>query len=66
METDLSEKLKGKVKIGKVNVGDNESLAQKFEVSSIPNMVVFKDGKMVDRFVGSISGDELEEKLKKY
>ena len=63
---ELNEKLKKKVKFGKVNVGDNEALAKKFNVSSIPNFVLFKDGKPVEQFVGSISGDELEGRLKKF
>lgn len=62
---ELSEKLKGKVKIGKVNVEENSSLAEKFEVRSIPNMVLLQDGKELTRFVGSVSSEELEEKLLK-
>ena len=63
---DLSEKLKGKVKFGKVNVGESgQDLAQKFNVSSIPNFTVFKDGKMVDQFIGSMTEEDIEEKLNK-
>lgn len=61
---DMSEKFEGKIKFGKVNVEDNQELAQKFEVSSIPNFVMFKDGEVVDRFMGAMQEDELEEKLK--
>jgi len=63
---EVSEKFRKKIKFGKVNVGDNQQLASKFEVSSIPNFVLFKDGKPVERFVGAISSDELEERLKKF
>jgi len=63
---ELNEKMKGKVKVGKVNVEDNSKIAQKFGVSSIPNFVLFKDGKPIDQFVGSVSEDELESKLKKF
>ena len=63
---ELSEKFKGKIKIAKVNVEENQSLAEKFEVRSIPNFVLFKDGKAIDNFVGSVSGEELEEKLEKH
>ena len=62
---ELAEKLKGKIKIGKVNVGDYPEIAQKFNVSSIPNFIVFKDGKQVDSFTGTMYSEELEEKLKK-
>ena len=60
---DLSENFKGKIKFGKVNIGEANELAQKYSVSSIPNFVVFKDGKVIDQFVGSLSEEELEEKL---
>ena len=61
---ELSEKFKGKIKFGKVNVEDNQTLAGKFNVRSIPNFVLFKDGKPVENFVGSISEEDFEEKLK--
>ncbi len=61
---ELSEKFKGKVKFAKVNVEDNKELAQEFEVNSIPNFILFKEGKPVERFIGAIPGEEFEEKLK--
>lgn len=63
---ELSEKFSGKIKFGKVNVEENQELAQKFKVSSIPNFILFKDGKIVEKFVGAISSESLEEKLEKY
>ena len=63
---ELSEKLKGKVKFGKINIEDNQDLAQKFEVRSIPNLVLFKNGNTIERFIGSMTGEELEERLKKF
>lgn len=60
----LSEKFKGKIKFGKIDVGDNQELARKFNVSSIPNFTLLKDGKIVEQFIGSMSSEELEEKLK--
>ncbi len=63
---ELEEKFKGKIKFGKVNVEDNQKIAQKYEVSSIPNMVLLKDGKVIDRFIGSMSAEELEDKLREH
>lgn len=63
---ELSEKFKGKIKFGKVDVGAYPNLAIKFCVRSIPNLTLLKDGKVIDQFVGSISGDGLENKLNKY
>lgn len=62
---ELSEKFKGKIKFGKVNIGDNETLAKKFHISSIPNFILLKDGKPVERFIGAMSKEELEKKLEK-
>ena len=63
---DLSEKFGGKIKIGKVNVAEEQEIASKFNVSSIPAFKVFKDGEVVDEFVGAVSAEELEEKLNSY
>ena len=61
---DLSEKFKEKIKFGKVNVGEGgQELAQKYSVSSIPNFTLFKDGKVIKQFVGSMTEDDFEEKL---
>ena len=62
---ELSAKFNGKIKFGKVNVDDNQQLAGKYKVQSIPNMILFKDGKQINQFIGGISSDELEDKLKK-
>jgi len=62
---ELNQKFNGKIKFGKVNVDDNQELAGKFKVQSIPNLIVFKDGKQVNQFIGSNSAEDLEEKLKR-
>lgn len=63
-----AEKLAGKAVIAKVNVdeGGNKPLAAKFGVMSIPNMVLFKDGKEVDRVVGYIDKDEIIKLMSKH
>ncbi|MEK6905996.1 MAG: thioredoxin [Nanoarchaeota archaeon] len=63
---ELSEKFSGKIKFGKVNVDDNQKLSQKFSVFSIPSFIIFKEGKITDKLVGSVSSEELEEKLEGY
>jgi thioredoxin 1 len=63
---EISEKFNKKIKFGKVNVGENEALAKKFNVSSIPNFILFKDGKIVENFVGAMDAEELEDKLNKF
>lgn len=63
---ELSEKFKGKIKFGKVNTEDNQELAQKFRISSIPNFILFKDGKQVEQFIGGMTADDFSEKLGKF
>ena len=63
---ELSEKFKGKIKFGKINVDDNQNLAQKFGVMSIPNFVLFKDGKKANQFVGAMAEEDFEKKLKSF
>ncbi len=60
---EVAENLSGKLKIGKVDVQENQSLASKHGVSSIPNFVLFKNGEVVEQFVGAIPAEELEEKI---
>jgi thioredoxin 1 len=51
---ELAEELDGKLKIGKVNVDENQELAMQYRVSSIPAFVLFKNGQAVDRVVGAM------------
>jgi thioredoxin len=60
---EMSEKFKGKIKVAKVNVEDAQEIAQKFNVSSIPTFIIFKDGKVVEQFTGGMSEEDLENKL---
>ena len=50
--SEIAEEYKDKVKVGKVNVDEEEELAAMFRVSSIPLLVVMKDGKVVNSAVG--------------
>ncbi|HEY1603080.1 MAG TPA: thioredoxin [Pirellulales bacterium] len=49
---ELAQEYKGTVKIGKINIDDSPSAATQFGVSSIPTLMIFKGGEVVDRFVG--------------
>lgn len=51
------------VKIGKVNIDDNPRAAQKYGVSSIPTLLVFKGGEVTDTFVGVRPKAQLQEAL---
>ena len=63
---DISEEFKGKAKVGKINIDDQTEIANKFEVSSIPTFIVFKDGEPVERITGAVNQDELSEAIQKH
>jgi thioredoxin 1 len=60
---ELATEKAGKVKIGKVNVDENPNLAAQFSVRSIPMLVFFKGGKVVDTVVGVQSKGALAAKV---
>ena len=49
---DVAEELAGRAKVVKVNVDQERMLAATYQVMSIPNLLVFKDGEVVENFVG--------------
>ncbi len=59
----LGVELQGKMKVAKVNVDENPDLAGKFNVMSIPTMLIFKNGQAVDQVVGAMPKDRLLAKL---
>jgi len=48
----LATSFAGKVRVGKMNIDDNPKVASDLGISSIPTVILFKGGQMVDRFVG--------------
>jgi len=62
---ELSEELKGKANIGKVNVDNEPELASQFGVMSIPTLILFKDGQPVDKMVGLQSKAVLQNKIQR-
>ncbi|MFA6537080.1 MAG: thioredoxin [Patescibacteria group bacterium] len=55
----------GKVKIGKVNVDANQAVAEKFGIMSIPTLMIFKNGEVVEVMMGLQNKESLKEKLLK-
>jgi len=55
-----------KIKFVRINVDDAQELANKYEVSSIPCIIFFKEGKEVDRVTGLVPEDVLREKVEDY
>ena len=60
----LSSEFKGKLKFGKVNVDENRNLAEKYDISSIPTLLIFKKSKLVKRIRGALSEEEIRVYLK--
>lgn len=59
----LSEKYPN-INIGKIEIDDNDKLATKYNVRNIPTILFFKDGNVVDKTVGAVSIQTLEDKIK--
>src|ERR1700761_1498158 len=64
MVEELSKEYEGKAVIGKLNVDDNPGISTEFGVRSIPTILFFKGGKLVDKQVGVVPKGTLEAKLK--
>jgi len=56
----------GRVKVVKVNIDENQSIAAKYAIMSIPTLILFKEGKEIERLVGFISQRNLSEKIKSH
>jgi thioredoxin 1 len=56
----------GKLKVGKVDVDSNQQIAMQFGIRSIPTLLVFKGGKVVDQLIGALPKKALIEKISKH
>jgi len=54
----------GKLVIGKINVDENPLIARQFSISSIPTLMLFKRGKEVNKIIGSVSKNKIDEMVK--
>jgi thioredoxin 2 len=63
---DLSREFAGRLKVVKVNVDENPVLSRRFDATSIPTLVVMKDGRVVDRVVGALPKSDLTVRLTPY
>lgn len=60
---EISTEQEGNLQIAKLNVDENPNVAMRYGVQSIPTMLVFKNGELVDRIVGAMPKGRLMEKL---
>jgi thioredoxin 1 len=61
----LAAESSGRYRIAKLNVDDNPRIAAQFQIQSIPTMLIFKDGKLIDRLVGALPKQAIAERLTK-
>jgi len=57
---EISESHDGKVKVGKLNVDDNQQTSMKFGIRSIPTLLVFKNGAIFEQIIGAVPKTEIE------
>ena len=62
---ELARDYAGRIKIGKVDVDQNQRIAEKFGIASIPTVMFFKTGKNVDKVIGLESKAQLRKRLDK-
>jgi len=62
----LSKEFKGKIKFAKVDTQTDGELSGQFNIAGIPCLIVFKDGKEIDRVVGMTSEEVLRERLSSF
>ena len=62
---ELAKEYEGKIKVGKVNVDENNDLAIRYGVMSIPTMKFFKGGKIVNEIIGAAPKAQFEDAIKK-
>ena len=60
---EVEEEMADKVTVVKVNVDDADEIAYRYRIMSIPTLIFFKDGKMVDRTVGAMPKNALVERI---
>jgi len=61
---ELANDYEGKVVVAKMNVDDNPKTSMQFGIRSIPTLLIFKNGKVVDQIIGAVPRGVIESKLK--
>jgi thioredoxin len=60
----LAEESQGQYRIAKLNIDENPHTASRFQIASIPTMLLFKDGKLIDRLIGLQPRQAIAERLR--
>jgi len=62
---EISNAYTGKLKVGKVNVDENQEITMKYGIRSIPTLIVFKDGQALEQIIGAVPKTEIERVISK-
>jgi thioredoxin 1 len=62
---ELAKEMEGKVAFGKLNTDENEAIPMKYNITAIPTLLVFKEGKLVDKMIGAGSKEMMKMKFEK-
>lgn len=63
---EIASELEGKAIVAKLNVDENERIAMEYNVSSIPTVITFRNGEVIDKFVGFMPKAAIMSKLEKH
>lgn len=61
---EIAKEMAGALKVGKLNVDENPMVASKYQIMSIPTLLVFKNGRLVDQIVGAMPKAQILQRLK--
>jgi thioredoxin 1 len=62
---ELAGQYRGRLKVAKVNIDDNQDVPQQFGIRSIPTLLLFKGGRVVEQIVGAVPKSRLEDSIRK-
>jgi thioredoxin 1 len=63
---ELARDYAGKISFGKLNVDENQEVSMQYQIMGIPTLLVFKNGKLVEKIIGAMSRQVLEPKIARY
>ena len=63
MIAELANDYAGRIKVGKINTDDNQTVPARYGIMSIPTILLFKNGQIADRIIGAVSKKEFEKML---
>ena len=62
---EMAEKFKSRIEFARLDIDENSEIANKFKISSVPTVLFFKEGKLINRIIGNLPPNVLEERFNK-